>query len=124
MAQEGVLIVKYCAIFFVVGIVMGVVLGVDSFFEKVFQSKPATFVFDLAMMLEWSIIYYSALIAYNNGEIRGYTVVFSIAGIASYYYAVHKYLHKVSDKLADFMHSRVSTCEKTFKKLLHLYIKK
>lgn len=100
------------------------VLSVIHFLEAIAGSKLGTFILDFVMMMLWMLLFFLALLAFNDGEMRTGLVASMSLGTLFYYLTLHKMTVRFSNSVARKISNGTSHIEKSFKKLLHSYIKK
>jgi hypothetical protein len=78
------------------------------------------------MMIIWGLMFFTCLIAFNNGEIRGIYFVDCCIGFVLYNFTVHKpfykYFYKIARRNNKFVKNHFKKLrfnEKSFKNLLH-----
>jgi hypothetical protein len=99
------------------------IYDVTTFFNIAFSSR---FVLDFFMMIIWALLFFTTLIGYNNGEIRGVFFLICCIGYLLYSVTVRNIISKPFcllatkvNKLVNLFFKKLKISKKTFKKLLH-----
>lgn len=78
------------------------------------------------MMIIWALLFFSVLIAYNSGEIRGVYFIDICISFIIYLFTIHKIINKPFkrmgrkfNELLRFLSKKLKFSKKSFKNLLH-----
>jgi len=97
--------------FFVSGVIFGAVYDFFRFFRLLFNNKTVTFILDFTYFIIISVLFFIALLGYNNGMVRSYYVVLAVLGFLLYIFTVFRLTEKAERRIS-------SIIRKTFKKIL------
>ncbi len=97
--------------FFVLGVIFGAVYDFFRFFRLLFNNKAVTFILDFIYFIIISVLFFIALLGYNNGMVRSYYVVLAVLGFLFYIFTVFRITEKPVRRIS-------SIIRKTFKKIL------
>ncbi len=97
--------------FFVSGVIYGAVYDFFRFFRLLFNNKAVTFILDFIYFIFISVLFFIALLGYNNGMVRSYYVVLAVLGFLLYIFTAFRLTEKAERRIS-------SIIRKTFKKIL------
>lgn len=106
------------AVFFLSGIIIGIVYDLLSFLRFVFRGRVLVFILDFLFFVVFSFAFFIPLLAYNNGSVRVmYFTVYS-AGFLLYLASVYRLTLGFKRQTADFLRGLFKKALKSFKKVL------
>lgn len=91
--------------FFIAGFLMGTVYDISRFFRCLFPNKIAVFIFDFLFFAVFSLVFFTVLLAFNNGSVRAIYFTAYFAGLLIYVFTVFRLTKTLSVKTAAFIRS-------------------
>lgn len=93
-----------------------------------FNNKIFVFVCDVVMFVLWALIFFCAMLAYNDGNFRTVFLIITSSSLAVYFALIHKPISKLMNTLSKKIKSiftnvskQLKKGEKSSKKVLHLH---
>ncbi|MFR6065611.1 MAG: spore cortex biosynthesis protein YabQ [Eubacterium sp.] len=104
--------------FLLSGFLMGVIYDISRFFRCLFPNKIAVFIFDLLFFAVFSLVFFTVLLAFNNGTVRAIYFTAYFTGLLIYIFTVFRLTKTPSVKTAALIRSLLKKEFKFFKKVL------
>ena len=106
------------AVFFISGIIIGIVYDLLSFLRFAFRGRAVVFILDFLFFVVFSFAFFIPLLAYNNGSVRAMYFTVYLAGLLLYLGSVYRLTLGFKRKAADFLRKLFKNVLKIFKKVL------